>query len=58
MMWVRAISIMTRQRAGRPEFDSRWGQWRDISPRHRVQFGYGAHPASCSVGTGVLSPEL
>jgi hypothetical protein len=41
--------------AGRPGFDSR--QEQDFSMLHRVQTGSGAHPASCTVGTGGSFPR-
>ena len=42
-----SVGIATELRAGRSEIESRWG--RDFPP---VQTGTGAHPASCTVGTG------
>jgi len=42
-----SIGIATELRAGRSRIESRWG--RDFLP---VQTGPGAHPASCSMGTG------
>jgi hypothetical protein len=44
-----SVSIVTRLRAGRPGFDSRYG---------KVHTGSGSHPASCSMGTGVVSSGL
>ena len=42
-----SVGIATELRAARSGIESRWG--RDFSP---VQTGSGAHPASCTVGTG------
>jgi hypothetical protein len=44
-------------RAGRQGFDPRQRQ-KDLLSNLCVQTGFGAHPASCTVGTGVLSPGL
>jgi hypothetical protein len=41
---------VARLRAGRSEFNS----WM----RQRVRIGFGANPASCSMGPGVLSSEV
>ena len=45
-----SVGIATELRAGRSGVESRWG--RDFPP---VQTGPGAHPASCTVGTGSFS---
>jgi len=42
-----SVCIATELRAGRPRIESRWG--RDFLP---VQTGPGAHPVSCTMGTG------
>ena len=42
-----SVGIATELRAGRSGIESRWG--RDFPP---VQTGPGAHPASCTMGTG------
>jgi len=42
-----SVGIATELRAGRSRIESWWG--RDFSP---VQTGPGAHPASCTMGTG------
>jgi len=42
-----SVGIATELRPGRSGIESRWG--RDFSP---VQTGPGAHPASCTMGTG------
>jgi len=44
-----SVGIATELRAGRSGIESRWG--RDFPP---VQTGAGAHPASCTMGTGSL----
>ena len=44
---VISVGTATELRAGRSAIDSRWG--RDFPP---VQTGPGAHPASCTMGTG------
>jgi len=46
---------VTRLRAGRPAFDFREGQ--GFFPlRHRIQTGYGAHPAFYAMGIGDSFP--
>ena len=47
-----SVGIATELRAGQSGIESRWG--RDFPP---VQTGPGAHPASCTMGTGSL-PEV
>jgi len=47
-----SVSTVTRQRAGRPGFNFRQGQWREFSLCHRVRIGSGAHPASYPMSTG------
>jgi len=42
-----SVGIATELRAGRSGIESRWGQ--DFPS---VQIGPGAHPASCTMGTG------
>jgi hypothetical protein len=42
-----SVGIATELQAGRSGIESRWG--RDFPP---VQTGPGAHPASCTIGTG------
>ena len=42
-----SVGIATELRAGRSGIESRWG--RDFPP---FQSGLGAHPASCTMGTG------
>jgi len=42
-----SVGIATELRAGQSGIESRWG--RDFPP---VQTGPGAHPASCTMGTG------
>jgi hypothetical protein len=39
-----------------PGFDIQQGQ--DFSPLHSIQTNSGAHPASCSIGTGGISPGV
>jgi len=51
-----SVSIVNRLWAGRAVFSSRQGQWFFL--RHRIQTGSGAHPASCSIGNGALSPGV
>jgi len=49
-LWIRpgsSVGIATELRFGRSGIESRWG--RDFPP---VQTGPGAHPTSCSMGTG------
>jgi len=43
---------------GRDSGGSILGRGRDLSLRHRVQTGSGAHPASYTMGTVVLTPEI
>jgi len=42
-----SVGIATELRAGRSGIENRWG--RDFPP---IQSGPGAHPASCTIGTG------
>ena len=42
-----SVGIATELRAGRSGIESRWG--RDFPP---IQTGAGAHPSSCTMGTG------
>ena len=44
---IGSVGVATELRAGRSGIESRWG--RDFPP---VQTGPGAHPASCTMGTG------
>ena len=44
-----SVGIATELRAGRSGIESRWG--RDFPP---LQTGPGAHPASCTMGTGSI----
>jgi len=48
------LSVVTGMQPGRPGFDFPTGAG-IFSLQHRVQIGYGAHPASCRMGTGALS---
>jgi len=52
------VSIATRLRVGRLGFDSWQGQGRAFSLCPCIQPGSEAHPATFSVGTGVLSPGV
>jgi hypothetical protein len=53
-----AISIVTRLQNGIQylEFQSRQGK--EFSHLQTVHTGFGAHPASWSIGTGALSPRI
>jgi hypothetical protein len=51
------VGIATRPRAGRSGVRVPVGA-SDSSVLHGLMTGCGAHPASCSVGTGGLSPEV
>ena len=46
--WDSVVGVATRYRLDGPMIESRWGA-RFSAP---VQTGPGAHPASCTVGTG------
>jgi len=48
------LVLLTTQQAGQSGVGSPVGAW-DLSLRHNVQTTSGVHPASHSVGTGVLS---
>ena len=49
-----SVSIATRYGLDGPLIESRWGAARFSAP---VQPGPGAHPASCTMGTGYLSRD-
>jgi hypothetical protein len=51
------VTVSTGWTTGRSGFDSRQRR-KDFSSSLCVQTGSGAHPASCTMGTGVLSPGL
>jgi hypothetical protein len=51
MGWDSAVGIATRYGLDGPGIVSRWGTRFSAS----VQTGPGAHPASCTIGTGSLS---
>jgi hypothetical protein len=50
------VSALQKVATGRSGFDLRRGQ--RVLPLASVQTGSGAHPASCTMGTGVLSPGV
>jgi hypothetical protein len=47
-----SVSIVTRLRAGRPRFNSRWGSGGIFSLLHCIQIGSGVYPTSYPMGTG------
>jgi hypothetical protein len=54
-----SVSTVTRKWSERPGFDSRQGQGRSSSPRHRVQIGSGGPPNLLSNGyRGTLFPGV
>ena len=50
--WVSSVGIATRYGLDGLGIDSRWGRARFSTP---AQTGPGAHPASCTTGTGSVS---